>query len=73
MAAKRDPTAADRQKRRRVREALGVRSFRVELPEDRVVAAMIAMDLIAEAEALDHQMVERALEIFLRNKILRHA
>lgn len=66
-------TAAERQRVRRLREALGLVVFRIELPEHDVTEALIECGYISDVAALDQKAVERALGCFLNETLLRDA
>ena len=57
--SQRDHTAATRQARRRVRAALGLRVFRLEMPEDFIAERLISV--ISEREAADPELIDQAL------------
>ncbi|HVA13564.1 MAG TPA: hypothetical protein VNF99_09960 [Stellaceae bacterium] len=61
---------ARRQARLRVRQALGLRSFRLDLDEDRAALACIAAGVLTPEETADHEAVERALAQLVADRIL---
>jgi hypothetical protein len=55
-------TAAERQRRFRQRQALGLRCFPIELPEFALADALIESGRLTEAESADPAAVARAVE-----------
>lgn len=69
-AERRRRAAAERQREKRIRDALGLRPYRMALPEDELAVFLIEARLITEQAALDHAEVERALEVYVRRLIV---
>jgi hypothetical protein len=64
-------TAAQRQKAKRNRDALGLRSYRLDLQVNELAIVLLDRGLFGhEREALDHAIVERAASKFFQEIVL---
>jgi hypothetical protein len=61
---------AARQREKRIRDTLGLRPYRLALPEDELAVFLIDAEVITQEAALDHSEVERALGAYIRKLIV---